>query len=45
MPPNLMRWPTVPEADAGGMAVGAEPSHHYFIIRCCCESDGSRGAV
>ena len=40
----LLRWPTVSEADDGGMAVEIEPSHHtplHFV----CVTDGSRGAV
>ena len=37
-------WPTMSEADAGDMAVQAEPSHQYSIT-CCCVTDGSRGAL
>ena len=33
------------EADVGGMAVQAEPSHQYPIPFCCCVTDGSRGAL
>ena len=28
------------EADVGGMAVEAEPSHQYSIIFCCRMTDG-----
>ena len=41
----LLCWPTVSEADVGGMAVEAEPSCQYFISCCCCVTDGSRGEV
>jgi len=45
MPPTLLCWPTMSEADGGGMAVGVEPSQQYPITFCCCVTDGSRGAV
>ena len=45
MPPILLCWPAMTEADIGGMAVEAEPSHQYSIIFCCHVTDGSRGAV
>jgi len=45
MPPILLCWPTMLEADAGGMAVGTEPSFQYSIPFCCCVTDNSRGAV
>ena len=45
MPPVLLCWPTMSEANVGGMAVGAEPLHQYFIAFCCCVTDDSRGAV
>lgn len=32
----LSCWPTVSEADAGGAAVGTEPSLQYSIPFCCC---------
>ena len=41
----LLCWPTVSEADVGGMAVEAEPSCQYFFTFCCCVTDGSRGEV
>ena len=44
-PPILLCLPTTPEADVGGMAVGLEPSHQYFITIFCCVTDGSRGEV
>ena len=45
MPPTVLLWPTTSEADAGGMAVDVEPSHHYSVTFCCCVADGSREAV
>ena len=45
MPPILWCWPLTSEADVGGMAVGAEPSHWYPILFCCHRTDGSRGTV
>jgi len=45
IPPMLLRWPTMPEADVGGMAVEAEHSHPSSITHCSCVADGSRGAV
>ena len=33
------------EADVGGTAVEAEPSHQYSITCCCCVTDGSKEAV
>jgi len=41
----LLCWPITSEADGGGMAVEAEPSHQYSITFCCHTIDGSRGAV
>lgn len=41
----LSHWPMTSEADVGGMAVEAESSHQYSVTRCCCMTDGSRGAV
>ena len=43
--PILFCWPTTSEADVGGTAVEDEPSHQYPTTRCCCVTDGSRGAV
>jgi len=45
MPPVSLCWPTIPEANVGGMAVEAEPSHQYSITRCYHVTGGSRGAV
>ena len=45
MPPILWCWPTTSEADGGGMAVEAEPSHQYSPTLCCCAMDGSRGKI
>ena len=45
VPLILWCWPTVSEADIGGMAVEAEPSQQYFILCCCCVTAGSRRAV
>ena len=42
MSPMLLSWPTMSEADVGGMAVEVEPSHQYPITFCCCVADGSR---
>ena len=42
MPPILVYWPTMLEADGGSMAVEAEPSHQYSIP---CVTDDSRGTV
>ena len=44
MPPILLCWPTVSEAD-GGMAVEDEPSHQISVTFCCCVAEDSRGAV
>ena len=35
MPHTLLWWPTMSEADGGGMAVEAELSDQYSIIFCC----------
>jgi len=43
MPPILLCWPTVSEADVGCMAVEAEPSHQYSIKCCCPVTDGAEG--
>jgi len=34
-----------PEADVGGMAIEAEPSHQYSVSFCCHMADGSRGVA
>jgi len=41
----LLRWPTTSEVDAGGMAVGVEPSYQYSTIFCCHVTDDSRETV
>jgi len=43
--PIFLCWPTMSEADVGGIAVEVKPSHQYPITFCCCVADGSRGAV
>ena len=45
IPPILLCWPMTSEADVGGTAREAEPSHQYSIPCCCHVTDGSRGAV
>ena len=45
MPPGLVHWPTMLEADVGGMAVEVEPSWHCFVTHCCCVTDGSSGVL
>ena len=45
MPPTLLCCPMMSEADVGGMAEQAEPSHQHPIPFCCCVTDGSRGAL
>lgn len=45
MPPSLLHGLTMSEADGGGMAIEVEPSRWIPIMFCCCEIDGSRGAV
>jgi len=35
MPPDLLCWPAVSEADGGGMAAEIEPSHQYFLTFVC----------
>ena len=38
-------WPTVSEADVGGMAEEVEPTHQYPNVFSCHVTDGSREAV
>ena len=45
MPPILLCWPMMAEADVGCMAVEVELSYQYAIKCCCRVTDGSRGAV
>jgi hypothetical protein len=44
MPPIVLCWPTMPEADVGDMTVEGEPSRQYSI-KFCRATDESRGAV
>ena len=39
MPPVLLCWPTVSEADVDHMV---KPCHKYFITFCCPVTGGSR---
>jgi len=43
MPPISLCCLMMPEADVGGTAEEAEPSHQYSIMFCCCVTDGNRG--
>ena len=45
--PILQCWPTVSEADVGGMApqLEVEPSHQHSTTFCDCAAHGSRGTV
>jgi len=43
--PLLLCWPTVSEADVGGMAVEVEHTHKYSVTFCYRVTDGSRGSV
>ena len=45
MPPILLCWPMISQADVGDMAVQVEPSHPYPLKFCCCATDDSRGIV
>jgi len=45
MPPILLRWPTMLEADVGVMAVERKPPHQYSIRFSCRVTDGNTGAV
>ena len=45
MPPMLLCWYTMSEADVGGTVVEVERSHQHSTAFCCCVIDGSRGAV
>ena len=45
MPPVLLYWPTMSEADVGDMAIENELYHQYSVIFCCYVADGTRGAV
>jgi len=42
MPPIFSCWPTMSEADGGGMAAEVGPSHQHAITFHCCVTDGSR---
>ena len=39
----LLSWPTMPEADVGGMAIEVEPSHQYSIVFCCVQQMATEG--
>ena len=45
MPPLLLCWPLMSEADVGDVAVEVEPSYQRSIACCCCAPNGSREAV
>ena len=45
MPPVLLCWPMMSEADVGGMAVEDQPSHQNCLTVCCHVTDGSSGVV
>jgi len=45
VPTVVLCWPTISEADVGGIAVEVDPSHQYSVKSCCHVTDGSRGAV
>jgi len=45
MPPILLSWPLISEADVGIMAVQVELPHQYSITCCCHVTGGSRRAV
>ena len=45
MPPILLFWSMMSEANDSEMAVEVEPSCQYCVTFCCCVTDGSRGAV
>jgi len=45
MPPILLCWSAMSEADFGGMVVEAEPSHRYSVIFCWHVADGNKRAV
>ena len=40
VPPILLCWSTVSEADVGGMAIQVESSHKYPVKFYCCVRDG-----
>jgi len=41
MPPILLYWPTMSEADTDGIAVGVELSCQLSVTFHCCSTDGS----
>ena len=45
MPPILLHWPTVSEADGGGMAAEAEHAHQHSVTFCWCVTDSSNGTL
>ena len=42
IPSISLHWPTMSEADIGGMAVETEPSHQYSVTFCCCTTDEAK---
>lgn len=42
--PNVMPL-VLSQHHIGGTVADVDPSHQYSIAFCCCETDGSRGAV
>jgi len=45
MPPILLCWPMMSEANVVDVAVEVEPSHQYSVKFRCRATDDSRGAV
>ena len=45
MPPIFLLWATTPEVDVGFVTAEVESFHQHPITRCCCGTDGSRGAL
>ena len=45
MPPMLLFWPTILEADVSVTPVEVESFRQYSVTCCCHVTDGSRGAV
>ena len=45
MPPILLRWRTMSEANVVDMTVEVEPSRQYSVKFHCRATDDSRGAV
>ena len=45
MPLIVWCWPMTSEADAGGVAVGAKPSHRYSMTLLPCDRWQQRGSL